>query len=186
MQRATYPVYVRLQLQHRLMASRSSWPCDKVDSCSNRRTLAVPCSLAGAPWLQFASWSRRRRALQAAKPDVEAETEAVQVALCAMRACVVRCYHWRETILPLNWFCNLFARIMRTCTEKKREGDSKSEGDTRVLSRKRVIATGSFKRKREREGWVRTRAKKQVSLFVGAFSILFTPNNHHQCQFRLH
>lgn len=127
MQRATYPVYVRLQLQHRLMASRSSWPCDKVDSCSNRRTLAVPCSLAGAPWLQFASWSRRRRALQAAKPDVEAETEAVQVALCAMSACVVRCYHWRETIIPLNWFCNLFARIMRTCTEEKREGDRRRE-----------------------------------------------------------
>lgn len=121
MQCATYPVYLHLQLQQRLMASRSSWPCDKVDSCSNRRTQAVPCSLADAPWLQFASWSRRRRALQAAKSDVEAETEAVQVALCAMRACVVRCYHWRETILPLNWFCNLFARIMRTCTEEKRK-----------------------------------------------------------------
>lgn len=46
-QRATYRIY--LQLQQRLMASRLNWPCDKVDSCSNRRSLAVPCSLADAP-----------------------------------------------------------------------------------------------------------------------------------------
>lgn len=153
-QRATYRIYLQLQLQQRLMASRSSWPCDKVDFCSNRRSLAVPCSLADAPWLQFASWSRRRRALQAAKSDVEAETEAVQVALCAMRACVVRCYHWRETILPLNWFCNLFARIMRTCTQRKREGDRAwgGGGGTHVfwVENKRLPQAAS-KEKRERE-----------------------------------
>lgn len=164
MQRGTYPVYVRLQLQRRLMASRSSWPCDKVDSCSNRRTLAVPCSLAGAPWLQFASRSRRRRALQAAKPDVEAETEAVQVALCAMRVCVARCAllslkgNYFTAQLILQFICAHYANLHR---------GKEREGGTRVLSRKRVIATGSFKRGK-REGWVRERAreKEEAGKFV--------------------
>lgn len=80
----------------------------------------------------------------------------------------------RETILPLNWFCNLFARIMRRMVVEGNWGrggavyiDARIDVDTHTCP-------GPWER-----------SKEHRRLLV-AFSILFTPNNHHQCQFRQH